>query len=64
MSSGGPSASTVLDSVVSAPAAINSREKIPGGVFAALPGEHTAGQAFAALKAGAALVIASRRPRG
>ncbi|MGC5260717.1 UDP-N-acetylmuramoyl-tripeptide--D-alanyl-D-alanine ligase [Streptomyces cyaneofuscatus] len=47
---------------VNAPASIDSRHIHPGGIFAALPGQHTDGHhhAPAAVAAGAALVLASR----
>ncbi|MFJ3905674.1 UDP-N-acetylmuramoyl-tripeptide--D-alanyl-D-alanine ligase [Streptomyces sp. NPDC090025] len=48
--------------VVSAPAASDSREVEPGGLFVALPGEHADGHDFAerAVKAGAVAVLAAR----
>ncbi|MEU5215956.1 UDP-N-acetylmuramoyl-tripeptide--D-alanyl-D-alanine ligase [Streptomyces sp. NPDC020807] len=48
--------------VVSAPAASDSREVVPGGLFVALVGEHVDGHDFAecAVKAGAVAVLAAR----
>lgn len=48
--------------LVTAPAVVDSRTVEPGGLFAALPGEHTDGHAFAAdaVKAGAVAVLAAR----
>ncbi|GAA5216874.1 UDP-N-acetylmuramoyl-tripeptide--D-alanyl-D-alanine ligase [Streptomyces thinghirensis] len=48
--------------LMTAPAVVDSREVEPGGLFAALPGEHTDGHAFAAnaVKAGAVAVLATR----
>ncbi|GAA2271855.1 UDP-N-acetylmuramoyl-tripeptide--D-alanyl-D-alanine ligase [Streptomyces atrovirens] len=48
--------------LVTAPAVVDSRTVQPGGLFAALPGEHTDGHAFAAdaVKAGAVAVLATR----
>ncbi len=50
------------DTPVTAPATIDSRDLQPGGLFAALPGEHVDGHDFAgkALAAGASAVLASR----
>ncbi|MEU3733709.1 UDP-N-acetylmuramoyl-tripeptide--D-alanyl-D-alanine ligase [Streptomyces sp. NPDC033538] len=47
--------------LMTAPAVVDSREVEPGGLFAALPGEHTDGHAFAAnaVKAGAVAVLAT-----
>ncbi|MFL4909466.1 UDP-N-acetylmuramoyl-tripeptide--D-alanyl-D-alanine ligase [Streptomyces sp. MMS24-I2-30] len=48
--------------LVTAPAVVDSRTVEPGGLFAALPGEHTDGHVFAAdaVKAGAVAVLAAR----
>ncbi|MFJ1954535.1 UDP-N-acetylmuramoyl-tripeptide--D-alanyl-D-alanine ligase [Streptomyces microflavus] len=48
--------------LMSAPAVVDSRTVEPGGLFAALPGEHTDGHAFAvnAVKSGAVAVLATR----
>lgn len=48
--------------VVTAPLVVDSREVEPGGLFAALAGEHADGHAFAdaAVRAGAVAVLASR----
>ncbi|MCX4399944.1 UDP-N-acetylmuramoyl-tripeptide--D-alanyl-D-alanine ligase (plasmid) [Streptomyces sp. NBC_00053] len=48
--------------LMTAPAVVDSREVEPGGLFAALPGEHADGHAFAAnaVKAGAVAVLAAR----
>jgi UDP-N-acetylmuramoyl-tripeptide--D-alanyl-D-alanine ligase len=48
--------------LMTAPAVVDSRTVEPGGLFAALPGEHTDGHAFAAnaVKAGAVAVLAAR----
>ncbi|WP_328917148.1 MULTISPECIES: UDP-N-acetylmuramoyl-tripeptide--D-alanyl-D-alanine ligase [unclassified Streptomyces] len=48
--------------LMTAPAVVDSRTVEPGGLFAALPGEHTDGHAFAAnaVKAGAVAVLATR----
>lgn len=48
--------------LMSAPAVVDSRAIEPGGLFAALPGEHADGHAFAvnAVKAGAVAVLATR----
>ncbi|MGW3929440.1 UDP-N-acetylmuramoyl-tripeptide--D-alanyl-D-alanine ligase [Streptomyces microflavus] len=48
--------------LMTAPAVVDSREVEPGGLFAALPGEHADGHAFAAnaVKAGAVAVLATR----
>lgn len=48
--------------VVDAPATLDSRAVEPGGLFVALPGEHTDGHEYAAqaVAAGAAAVLASR----
>nr|WP_307190385.1 UDP-N-acetylmuramoyl-tripeptide--D-alanyl-D-alanine ligase [Actinomadura hibisca] len=50
------------DAMVTAPAVIDSRLVQPGGLFAALPGEHVDGHDYArqAVEAGAALVVAAR----
>ncbi|MFE4687522.1 UDP-N-acetylmuramoyl-tripeptide--D-alanyl-D-alanine ligase [Streptomyces sp. NPDC056721] len=49
--------------LMTAPAVVDSRTVEPGGLFAALPGEHADGHAFAAnaVKAGAVAVLAARR---
>ncbi|MFF2524861.1 UDP-N-acetylmuramoyl-tripeptide--D-alanyl-D-alanine ligase [Streptomyces liangshanensis] len=48
--------------LVSAPTVVDSRAVEPGGLFAALPGEHADGHTFAenAVRAGAAAVLATR----
>jgi UDP-N-acetylmuramoyl-tripeptide--D-alanyl-D-alanine ligase len=48
--------------VVTGPAVIDSRQVSPGGLFAALPGEHADGHDFAAaaIAAGATIVLATR----
>ncbi|MEW2051719.1 UDP-N-acetylmuramoyl-tripeptide--D-alanyl-D-alanine ligase [Streptomyces sp. NPDC005476] len=48
--------------LMTAPAVVDSRTVEPGGLLAALPGEHTDGHAFAAnaVKAGAVAVLAAR----
>ncbi|MBT2511548.1 UDP-N-acetylmuramoyl-tripeptide--D-alanyl-D-alanine ligase [Streptomyces sp. ISL-98] len=48
--------------LMTAPAVVDSRTVEPGGLFAALPGEHADGHAFAAkaVKAGAVAVLAAR----
>ncbi|MFD7620217.1 UDP-N-acetylmuramoyl-tripeptide--D-alanyl-D-alanine ligase [Streptomyces sp. NPDC059802] len=48
--------------LMTAPAVVDSRTVEPGGLFAALPGEHTDGHAFAAdaVKAGAVAVLVAR----
>ncbi|MCJ0875247.1 UDP-N-acetylmuramoyl-tripeptide--D-alanyl-D-alanine ligase [Streptomyces sp. AP-93] len=48
--------------LVTAPTVVDSRAAEPGGLFAALPGEHADGHAFAAdaVKAGAVAVLATR----
>ncbi|MYV52573.1 UDP-N-acetylmuramoyl-tripeptide--D-alanyl-D-alanine ligase [Streptomyces sp. SID3212] len=48
--------------LMSAPAVVDSRAVEPGGLFAALPGEHADGHAFAAnaVEAGAVAVLATR----
>ncbi len=53
------------DVVVTGPAFIDSREVVPGGLFAAFEGEHVDGHDYAeaAVRAGAAAVLA-RRPVG
>ncbi len=50
------------DTPVTAPATLDSHDVQPGGLFAALPGEHVDGHDFAgkALAAGASAVLASR----
>jgi UDP-N-acetylmuramoyl-tripeptide--D-alanyl-D-alanine ligase len=52
--------------LVSGPVVIDSREAVPGSLFAALPGERTDGHAFAAdaLAAGAVAVLAARPVAG
>ncbi|ROQ72983.1 Mur ligase-like protein [Streptomyces sp. CEV 2-1] len=45
--------------LMTASAVVDSRTVEPGGLFAALPGEHTDGHAFA-VKAGAVEVLAAR----
>jgi UDP-N-acetylmuramoyl-tripeptide--D-alanyl-D-alanine ligase len=48
--------------VVTGPAVIDSRQVAPGGIFAALPGEHVDGHDYAAeaIAAGATIVLATR----
>lgn len=52
--------------LVTGPVVIDSREAVPGSLFAALPGSRTDGHAFAAraLAAGSAAVLASRHVGG
>ena len=51
-----------LEAVVTGPVVIDSREAAPGGMFAALPGEHADGHDFAAqaVSNGAVVVLATR----
>lgn len=54
------------DAVVTGPVVIDSRQVVPGALFAAVVGEHVDGHDFAAqaVEAGAALVLASRPVAG
>jgi UDP-N-acetylmuramoyl-tripeptide--D-alanyl-D-alanine ligase len=58
---GGPTAGAV-DMTVTGPVVIDSRQSVPGALFAALPGEHADGHDFApaAAAGGAAAVLAAR----
>ena len=60
--SGIPEISTYESVVVTGPVVVDSRQVIPGALFAALPGEHVDGHdyAAAAVSKGAAAVLAAR----